>query len=108
MTDLNLYKLHAGICNILSNPKRLEIIDSSAYPRNVSDGTGCCFRYQPIQPVTTPGVDAPARDSDNTTRGIERILFLEQSQDYPGLRDLMRQVLLEHLEAGKLAETARK
>lgn len=27
MTDRGLYKLHAGICHILANPKRLEIID---------------------------------------------------------------------------------
>lgn len=27
MTDRQLYKLHAGICHTLANPKRLEIID---------------------------------------------------------------------------------
>jgi DNA-binding transcriptional ArsR family regulator len=27
MVDRQLYKLHAGICHTLANPKRLEIID---------------------------------------------------------------------------------
>jgi ArsR family transcriptional regulator len=28
MTDRGLYKLHAGICHTLANPKRLEVIDT--------------------------------------------------------------------------------
>ena len=108
MTDFNLYKLHASICNILSNPKRLEIIDTLR-TREMSV-TELADALEISQSNLSQHLALMRQRGILTTRREGLNVFYSLSN--PKITqacDLMRQVLLEHLEAGaKLAETARK
>jgi DNA-binding transcriptional ArsR family regulator len=98
VTDPQLYKLHASICHTLANPKRLEIIDQlrqgemsvtkliealSISQANLSQHLGI-MRQKGIVTARREGVSVYYRLSNpKITQAC----------------DLMRQVLLEHLEA---------
>jgi len=104
MTDLNLYKLHAGICNILSNPKRLEIIDTLR-TREMSV-TELADALDISQSNLSQHLAMMRQRGILTTRRKGLNVFYSLSN--PKITqacDLMRQVLLEYLEAG--AELAR-
>ena len=104
MTDLNLYKLHADICNILSNPKRLEIIDTLR-TREMSV-TELAVALEISQSNLSQHLALMRQRGILTTRRKGLNVFYSLSN--PKITqacDLMRQVLLEYLEAG--AELAR-
>ena len=99
MTDLNLYKLHASICNILSNPKRLEIIDTLR-TREMSV-TELAVALNISQSNLSQHLALMRQRGILTTRRMGLNVFYSLSN--PKITqacDLMRQVLLEYLEAG--------
>ena len=104
MTDLNLYKLHADICNILSNPKRLEIIDTLR-TREMSV-TELAVALEISQSNLSQHLALMRQRGILTTRrkGLN-VFYSLSSPKITQACDLMRQVLLEYLEAG--AELAR-
>jgi ArsR family transcriptional regulator len=104
MTDLNLYKLHASICNVLSNPKRLEIIDTLR-TREMSV-TELAVALEISQSNLSQHLALMRQRGILTTRRKGLNVFYSLSN--PKITqacDLMRQILLEYLEAG--AELAR-
>jgi DNA-binding transcriptional ArsR family regulator len=104
MTDLNLYKLHADICNILSNPKRLEIIDTlrtremSVTELAVALDISQSNLSQHLALMRQRGILTTRRKGLNVFYSLSNPKITQAC-------DLMRQVLLEYLEAG--AELAR-
>jgi ArsR family transcriptional regulator len=105
MADRQLYKLHASICHILANPKRLEIIDtlrSGELPVNelaealeISQAN----LSQHLAIMRQGGMVTTRREGLNVFYRLSNPKIIQAC-------DLMRQVLLEHLEAG--AELARE
>lgn len=110
MNDRNLYKLHAGICHTLANPKRLEVIDKLR-TRELSV-TELAEALEISQSNLSQHLALMRERGILTTRREGLSVFYSLSN--PKITqacDLMRQVLLEHLEAGaSLAreETAKK
>ncbi|HLF90534.1 MAG TPA: metalloregulator ArsR/SmtB family transcription factor [Anaerolineales bacterium] len=105
MADRQLYKLHASICHILANPKRLEIIDtlrSGELPVNelaeameISQAN----LSQHLAIMRQGGIVMTRREGLNVFYRLSNPKIIQAC-------DLMRQVLLEYLEAG--AELARE
>jgi len=105
MTERNLYKLHAGICHILANPKRLEIIETLR-TRELSV-TELAEALEISQSNLSQHLSLMRQQGILTTRRDGLNIFYSLSN--PKITqacDLMRQVLLEYLEAG--AELARE
>src|SRR3989304_5620064 len=103
MADRQLYKLHAGICHTLANPKRLEIIDrlrnqelsvtELAEALEISQAN----LSQHLSLMRQRGIVTTRREGLNVFYSLSNPKIIQAC-------DLMRQVLLEYLEAGgKLA-----
>ena len=107
MMDRQLYKLHAGICHTLANPKRLEIIDRLR-DRELSV-TELAEALEISQANLSQHLSIMRQRGIVTTRreGLNVFYKLSNPKIIKAC-DLMRQVLLENLEAGAvLVETAR-
>ena len=99
MTDRQLYKLHASICHTLSNPKRLEIIDrlragemtvtELAEALEISQAN----LSQHLAVMRQKGIVTARREKLNVFYKLSNPKIVKAC-------DLMRQVLLEHLETG--------
>ncbi len=107
MVDRQLYKLHAGICHTLANPKRLEIIDKLrdqelsvtelAEALEISQAN----LSQHLSLMRQRGIVTTRREGLNIFYRLSNPKIIKAC-------DLMRQVLLENLESGAvLVETAR-
>ena len=104
MADSQLYELHASICQTLANPKRLEVIDrlrdgeksvtEMAEAMKISQAN----LSQHLSVMRQKGIVATRREGLNVYYRLSNPKIIKAC-------DLMRQVLLEHLEAG--AELAR-
>lgn len=105
MADSQLYELHASICQTLANPKRLEVIDRLRDgEQSVSElaeamKIGQANLSQHLSIMRQKGIVATRREGLNVYYRLSNPKIIKAC-------DLMRQVLLEHLEAG--AELARK
>jgi len=104
MADRQLYKLHAGICKILANPKRLEIIDTLRAGELPVQALADALE---ISQANTSQHLAIMRQGGivRTRREGLNVFYRLSNPKITQACDLMRQVLLEHLEAG--AELAR-
>jgi ArsR family transcriptional regulator len=104
MADSQLYELHASICQTLANPKRLEVIDRLRDgEQSVSElaeamKIGQANLSQHLAVMRQKGIVATRRKGLNVYYRLSNPKIIKAC-------DLMRQVLLEHLEAG--AELAR-
>ncbi len=110
MTERNLYQLHANICHTLANPKRLEIIDTlrnrEMSVTELADSLKISQSNlsQHLALMRQRGILSTRREGLN-------IFYSLTNPKITVACDLMRQILLEHLEAGaKLAreESAKK
>jgi len=105
MADRQLYKLHASICHILANPKRLEIIDTlRTREMSVTELADVLEISQSnlsqhLALMRQRGILTSRRDGLNVFYSLSNPKITQAC-------DLMRQILLEHLEAG--AELARE
>ncbi len=104
MTDPQLYKLHASICHTLANPKRLEVIDQLRQEEmSVTElaevlGIGQSNLSQHLAIMRQKGIVTTRREGLNVFYKLSNPKIIQAC-------DLMRQVLLEHLETA--AELAR-
>ena len=104
MADSQLYELHASICQTLANPKRLEVIDRlrdgehSVTELAEAMKIGQANLSQHLAVMRQKGIVATRREGLNVYYRLSNPKIIRAC-------DLMRQVLLEHLEAG--AELAR-
>ena len=107
MVDRQLYKLHAGICHTLANPKRLEIIDKLrnqelsvtelAEALEISQAN----LSQHLSLMRQRGIVITRREGLNVFYKLSNPKIIKAC-------DLMRQVLMENLKSGAvLVETAR-
>jgi ArsR family transcriptional regulator len=104
MADRQLYQLHASICQTLANPKRLEIIDqlrsgempvtALAEALEISQAN----LSQHLAVMRQKGIVTTRREGLNVYYRLNNPKITQAC-------DLMRQILLEYLEAG--AELAR-
>ena len=104
MTDRQIYKLHASICHTLANPKRLEIIDKLR-ARELSV-TALAEALEISQANLSQHLSLMRQRGIVTSRrkGLNVFYKLSNPKIIQAC-DLMRQVLLEHLETS--AEFAR-
>ena len=99
MIDRRLYELHASICQTLANPKRLEIIDRlRAGELSVTDlaeatDINQANLSQHLAVMRQKGIVVTRREGWNIYYRLSNPKIIQAC-------DLMRQVLLEHLEAG--------
>jgi ArsR family transcriptional regulator len=107
MVDRQLYKLHAGICHTLANPKRLEIIDKlrdqelSVTELAEALGISQSNLSQHLSLMRQRGIVTTRREGLNIFYRLSNPKIIKAC-------DLMRQVLLENLKSGAvLVETAR-
>jgi ArsR family transcriptional regulator len=107
MVDRQLYKLHAGICHTLANPKRLEIIDKlrdqelSVTELAKALGISQANLSQHLSLMRQRGIVTTRREGLNIFYRLSNPKIIKAC-------DLMRQVLLENLKSGTvLVETAR-
>ena len=99
MTDRQIYKLHASICHTLANPKRLEIIDKlraselsvTALAEALEISQANLSQHLAI--MRQKGIVTTRRDGLNVFYKLSNPKIVKAC-------DLMRQVLLEHLETG--------
>ena len=98
MADRQIYELHAGICHTLANPKRLEIIDKLR-TRELSV-TELTEALEISQSNLSQHLSVMRQRGIVTTRreGLNVFYRLSNSKITQAC-DLMRQVLLENLEA---------
>ena len=97
MTDRQIYKLHANICNTLANPKRLEIIDKlrtrelsvTALAEALEISQANLSQHLAI--MRQRGIVTSRREGLNVFYKLSNPKIIQAC-------DLMRQVLLEHLE----------
>ena len=108
MLNRQLYELHASICQTLSNPRRLEIIDhlrdNELSVTGIMEITNISQANlsQHLALMREKGIVIARREGVNVYYRLSNPKITQAC-------DLMRQVLLEHLEAaGELAETSRK
>ena len=108
MSNRRMYELHARICQTLSNPKRLEVIDclrDGELPvTRLADVTNISQANlsQHLAIMREKGIVIARREGSN-------VFYRLSNPNITQACDLMRQVLLEHLEAGaELAGTSRK
>ncbi|MEK7439334.1 MAG: metalloregulator ArsR/SmtB family transcription factor [Chloroflexota bacterium] len=99
MADRQLYELHASICQTLANPKRLEIIDllrdgeKSVTEIIEAMGISQANLSQHLTVMRQKGIVVPRREGVSVYYRLSNPKIIKAC-------DLMRQVLLEHLEAG--------
>ncbi|HEX6034733.1 MAG TPA: metalloregulator ArsR/SmtB family transcription factor [Anaerolineales bacterium] len=98
MSDRNLYELHASICHTLANPKRLEIIDKLRVGE--LSVTELVEALEISQSNLSQHLSVMRQRGIVTTRreGLNVFYRLSNSKITQAC-DLMRQVLLENLEA---------
>jgi DNA-binding transcriptional ArsR family regulator len=98
MSDRNLYKLHASICHTLANPKRLEIIDKLR--GGELSVTELVEALEISQSNLSQHLSVMRQRGIVTTRreGLN-VFYRLSSSKITQACDLMRQVLLENLEA---------
>src|SRR3972149_3709686 len=108
MRDRRVFQLHAAICQTLANAKRLEIIDQLSHgQRTVGDLADALGISQPnvsqhLAMMRRAGIVLARREGLNVHYRIASPKIVKACA-------LMREVLLEHLEAGaQLAEALRK
>ena len=107
MSNRRLYELHASICQTLSNAKRLEVIDC------LRDGELPVIRLAEITNISQANLSqhlALMREKGILIARREgvNVFYRLSNPKITQACDLMRQVLLENLEAaGELAETSR-
>ena len=108
MANTRLYELHASICQALSNPKRLEIIDRlrdgelSVTGLEKLTGISQVNLSQHLALMREKGIIIARREGANVYYRLSNPKITQAC-------DLMRQVLLERMEAaGELAERSRK
>ncbi len=99
MADPQLYALHAGICQTLANPKRLEVID------RLRDGEKSVTELAEAMKISQANLSqhlAVMRQKGIVTTRREGLNVYYRLSNPKIIKacDLMRQVLLEHLEAG--------
>jgi ArsR family transcriptional regulator, virulence genes transcriptional regulator len=99
MADRQLYELHAAICQTLANPKRLEIID------RLRDGEMPVSELAEAMGISQANLSqhlAVMRQKGivTTRRAGLNIYYRLSNPKIIKACDLMRQVLLEYLEAG--------
>ena len=105
MADRQIYKLHAGICHTLANPKRLEIIDKlrtrelSVTELTVALEISQANLSQHLSLMRQTGIVTTRREGLNIYYSLSNLKIIQAC-------DLMREVLIEYLEDG--AELARK
>ena len=105
MIDRRLYDLHASICHTLANPKRLEIIEQLRLGEKSVTELAKALEIsqanlsQHLAVMRQKGIVATRREGLNVYYRLSNPKITQAC-------DLMRQVLLEHLEAG--AELARE
>ncbi len=105
MPNSRLYALHASICHTLANPKRLEIIDQLRHGE--MSVTQLAEAMQISQANLSQHLAVMRQKGIVTTRREALNIYYELGNPkIVKACDLMRQVLLEHLEAG--AELARE
>jgi len=99
MTDRQIYKLHASICHTLANPKRLEIIDKLR-ARELSV-TALAEALEISQANLSQHLAIMRQRGIVTSRreGL-KVFYKLSNPKIVKACDLMRQVLLEHLETG--------
>ena len=99
MTDRRLYKLHASICHTLANPKRLEIIDRL---RGHEVSVNELARSMEVSQANLSQHLAVMREKGivTTRRSGLNVFYRLSSPKIIQACDLMRQVLLEHLDSG--------
>jgi DNA-binding transcriptional ArsR family regulator len=108
VSNRRLYELHASICQTLSNPKRLEVIDC------LRDGELTVIRLAEVTNISQANLSQHLglmRDKGILIARREgvNVYYRLSNPKITQACDLMRQVLLENLEAaGELAETSRK
>jgi ArsR family transcriptional regulator len=99
MTDPQLYELHASICHTLANSKRLEIIDQlrrgemSVTELAAALGISQANLSQHLAIMRQKGIVTTRREGLSIYYRLSNPKIIQAC-------DLMRQVLLEHLEAG--------
>ncbi len=104
MNSPELYKLHASICHTLSNPKRLEIID------RLRQGEMSVTELAEALAISQANLSqhlAIMRQKGIVTTRREGLSIYYRLSNPKIIQacELMREVLLEHLEAGaKLAK----
>jgi len=108
MGDRHIYQLHAGICQTLANPKRLEIIErlrgGERTVGDLADGLGISQPNvsQHLAVMRRAGIVLAHREGLN-------VYYRMASPKIVKACALMREVLLEQLEAGgQLAEILRR
>jgi DNA-binding transcriptional ArsR family regulator len=105
MVGRRLYILHASICHTLANPKRLEIIDQLR--TGEMPVTDLAIALEISQANLSQHLAIMRQKGIVTTRRVGLNVFYRlNNPKIIQACDLMRQVLLEHLEAG--AELARE
>lgn len=102
-----LYQMHAEICKVFTNPKRLEIIDllregeKSVGEISASTGLGQSNVSQHLTVLREKGVVYPRREGNSIFYSIANPKIFDACR-------LMREVLLERLDEEKLLATAAK
>jgi ArsR family transcriptional regulator len=106
VAEPSLYELHASICQVLGNPKRLEIIDrlrdgeKSVTELTSATKVGQSNLSQHLALMRQKGIVLARREGVSVYYRLADPKILKAC-------DLMRQVLLEHLQAGaELAQAA--
>lgn len=98
MADLRLYKLHAGICHALANPKRLEIIDTLRGRELTVTELASAMEIsqsnlsQHLSLMRQRGIVTSRRDGLNIFYSLSNPKILQACE-------LMREVLAEYLES---------
>ena len=107
MSSQRLYALHASICQTLSNQKRLEVIDclrdGELHVTRLAEATKISQANlsQHLAIMREKGIVISRREGSN-------VFYRLSNPKITQACDLMREVLLEHLEAGAvLAGAAR-
>lgn len=99
MHNQRLYHLHARLCQVLANPKRLEIIDRlRTGEQSVGElaermKIGQANLSQHLAVMRQQGILTPRREGANVYYALSNPKIIKAC-------DLIRQVLLEHLKAG--------
>jgi len=99
MVETQLYALHAGICQTLANPKRLEIIDRLRKGERSVTQLAEAMRIsqanlsQHLAVMRQKGIVQTRREALNVYYRLGNPKIAQAC-------DLMREVLLEHLESG--------
>ena len=99
MTNREIYKLHASICHTLANPKRLEIIDKlrarelsvTALAESLEISQSNLSQHLAL--MRQRGILTTRREGLNVFYALSNPKIIQACE-------LMRQVLLEYLEAG--------